>query len=324
MCNIDDYIKKTTLYVSTMLNEQVKLTPLDNDAIGHLPIAVSSEYKFYQTYLFQHPILLCFCLDSTDITPAKLDKQKALIANRLEMIPVFVLEKIASYNLQRLVNQRVNFIIPQKQMFISDLIIDLRRQRGSNEHTYAAIPPLAQCVILYKLEKDVMYNCLKTHDIVEKFGVSYATANRTLRWLSNNHILSVEGGKEKTYLFANTGKPLWEKALPLLVNPIERMAYSDSAADNALFAGINALAEYTMINGDVNMCYAISEEELKSSGVMTNKKYGSNVLEVWRYNPHLLSNGKAVDKLSLYLTLKDNKDERVQIELDRLINEIKW
>jgi hypothetical protein len=42
-----------------------------------------------------------------------------------------------------------------------------------------------------------------------------------------------------------------------------------SAADNALFAGINALAEYTMINGDVNMCYAISEEELKSSCIIS-------------------------------------------------------
>ena len=118
---MNDYIKKTTLYVSTMLNEQVKLTPLDNDAIGHLPIAVSSEYKFFQTYLLQHPVLLCFCLDSTGITPVKLDKQKALIVNRIEMTPVFVLDRIASFNLQRLVNQRVNFIIPQKQMFIPDL-----------------------------------------------------------------------------------------------------------------------------------------------------------------------------------------------------------
>ena len=70
-----------------------------------------------------------------------------------------------------------------------------------------------------------------------------------------------------------------------------------------LFVGINALAEYTMINGEANMCYAISKEQLKSSGAQTDKKYGSNALEIWRYNPLLLSNGKAVDKLSLYLTL---------------------
>ena len=31
-----------------------------------------------------------------------------------------------------------------------------------------------------------------------------------------------------------------------------------------------------------------------------------------------------VDKLSLYLSLKDNEDERIQIELERLINEMSW
>ena len=324
MCNVDDYINKTTIYVSTMLNEQVKLTPLANNTIGHLPIGVSSEYEFFHTFILQHQVLLCFCLDSTDITPAKLNKQNTLLANKMEMIPVFVLDKIASYNLQRLVNQRVNFIIPQKQMFIPDLLIELKRQRNYDEQTYATIPPLAQCIILYKLENDDMDDCLKTQNIAEKFGVSYATANRTLRWLSTNNILSVEGGKEKKYIFTNTGKSLWEKALSLLVNPIERVVYSDNTVGNALLSGINALAEYTMINGEANMCYAISEEELKLSGIQTDKKYGNYALEIWRYNPHLLSSDKTVDKLSLYLTLKDNKDERIQIELDNMINEIKW
>ncbi|MCI1785271.1 MAG: hypothetical protein LKI59_03910 [Bacteroidales bacterium] len=324
MCNISDYINETALYVSTMLNEQVKLTPLADNEIGHLPIAVSSEYKFYHTRILHHQVLLCFCHDSSAITPAKLNKQKTLIANKMEIIPVFVLDKIASYNLQRLVNQRVNFIISQKQMFIPDLLIDLKIQRDPEERNCSVVPPLAQCVILYKLENGDIDDSLKTLDIVEKFGVSYATANRTLRWLSANDILSVEGGKEKEYHFTNTGKSLWEKALPLLVNPIERVVYSDDVAGNALLSGINALAEYTMIIGESNMYYAISKNDLGSSGIQTDKKYGNNTLEIWRYNPHLLSRGKVADKLSLYLTLKDNNDERIQIELDNMINGIKW
>jgi predicted transcriptional regulator len=324
MCNINDYIDETTLYVTTMLNEQVSLTPLADDVIGHLPVAISVEYKFYRTYILQHPLLFCFCLDSTDITPAKLSKQKALIASKIEMVSIFVFDKIASYNLQRLVNQRVNFIVPQKQMFIPDLLVDLKMPKNSDERACTVIPPLAQCVILYKLENDDFADHLKTQDIVKKFGVSYATANRAMRWLSANNILSVEGGKEKNYLFTVTGKSLWNKALPLLLNPIERVVYTDAIVVHALLAGVNALAEYTMINDEANECYAISEDDLKSSGIPTDKKYGDNVIEIWRYNPHLLSSGNAVDKLSLYLTLKDNEDERVQIELDNMIKEIKW
>ena len=47
-------------------------------------------------------------------------------------------------------------------------------------------------------------------------------------------------------------------------------------------------------------------------------------IEVWKYDPALLSETGVVDKLSLYLLLKDYEDERVQIELDNMIKDIAW
>jgi hypothetical protein len=58
--------------------------------------------------------------------------------------------------------------------------------------------------------------------------------------------------------------------------------------------------------------------------IEVDKNYGENVIEIWRYNPSILSKSGIVDRLSLYLSLKDSKDERIQIELDNMINEIKW
>jgi len=55
-----------------------------------------------------------------------------------------------------------------------------------------------------------------------------------------------------------------------------------------------------------------------------NKEYGLFRIEIWKYDPKLLSHTGTVDKLSLYLSLKDNDDERVQIELDNLLNDIQW
>jgi hypothetical protein len=51
---------------------------------------------------------------------------------------------------------------------------------------------------------------------------------------------------------------------------------------------------------------------------------GEVEVEVWKYNPALLSESGVVDRLSLYLLLKDYDDERVQIELEHMIHEIKW
>lgn len=50
------------------------------------------------------------------------------------------------------------------------------------------------------------------------------------------------------------------------------------------------------------------------------------MVEAWKYPALVMQeNGKQyVDKLSLYLSLQDDNDPRVEGELERLINEIIW
>jgi hypothetical protein len=58
--------------------------------------------------------------------------------------------------------------------------------------------------------------------------------------------------------------------------------------------------------------------------VETNKYAGDNEIEIWRYNPALLAENGFVDKLSLFLLMKNIDNERVEIELEIMMNEIKW
>ena len=48
------------------------------------------------------------------------------------------------------------------------------------------------------------------------------------------------------------------------------------------------------------------------------------VLEGWSYRPERLSAGPMVDELSLYLSLKEDPDERVQIALTSLMERRAW
>jgi len=47
-------------------------------------------------------------------------------------------------------------------------------------------------------------------------------------------------------------------------------------------------------------------------------------LETWSYDPRQLSAGPAVDRLSLYLSLEDRRDERVEQAADMLLEDMKW
>jgi hypothetical protein len=49
-----------------------------------------------------------------------------------------------------------------------------------------------------------------------------------------------------------------------------------------------------------------------------------SIVEIFRYEPKILAQGNYIDVISLYAQFKDEKDERVQIELESLVDEILW
>ena len=72
---------------------------------------------------------------------------------------------------------------------------------------------------------------------------------------------------------------------------------------------------------DKQKTFAISKEASKSLSETINGKY---TIEVWKYNPMILSKDKKhVDSLSLYLSLKDNTDNESIAMVNRLLEEVK-
>ena len=223
----------------------------------------------------------------------------------------------------RLIAQKVNFVIPDKQMFIPSLLLDLKNDKVIDGDIKDSITPMTQCLLLYHLEVESISG-KTSYELADKLSVSYASINRALRWLVTKDLIKQEGVKTKTVQIELSGRELWDKALPMLVSPIEQIYYTDAPLEGQMISGVNALASYTMLNEEPKQCCAISKKDLKVLNIPTDKQFGQNEIQVWKYNPRMFSVSGAVDRLSLYLSLINNEDERIQIELERLINEMSW
>lgn len=323
MCNSNEFIKEIIDYIRSVLDEKVTLSPLEKHLSDAIPIAITQNFKLYKGELLGHAVIFALTNDGNDMSPALLKRTFNLIENKCGCPVILVTDNIASYNIGRLTAQRSNFIVPKKQMFIPSLLVDLKKTKASGTDIKETIPPIAQCLVLYHLEVKSI-DRYEAKDLMEIFPVSYATINRALRWLSEKGLVSLEGKKTKEIRLVYHGKELWEMAMPLLVSPVEKTVYCDSIPETGLMCGINALSEYTMINREYQDMFAVGKVDMHQSNISTDREYGAHRIEVWKYAPKMLSHTGTVDKLSLYLSLKDNEDERVQIELDNLINEIKW
>lgn len=323
MCKINDYIGGVAHYFSSMLGDNVAFRPAKKELLERLPIGVSSNFIFYQGNLLGHGVLLACLEDGDSISPYHMQKQLGVVRRLIGMDVILAAVKVASYNVQRWIGQKINFVIPQKQMFIPSLMIELNKARQVGADLKEKIPPFAQLLLLYHLQVSSIEGS-NSDSIMEKFVVSYATVNRALRWLEVHGLVKFEGKKSREIHIPYLKKELWNKALPMFCSPVDKILFTDSMVEEGLESGINALSSYTMMNSESQSCFALSKEDVKLLGCVFDKQFGKSKIQIWRYNPRLLSSSGVVDKLSLYLSLRDNPDERVQIELERLISEMKW
>lgn len=323
MSKYSEHIKETASYMSSLIGDDIQFEPLKKSLVEKLPYTIANSFRLYNARVLGQNVIIAIITDGNDIPPAQMQKTLTVIEKRCGCTIILCPMTIASYNLRRLTAQKVNFVMPRKQMFIPSLLIDLKKQKNIDSDLTETIPAMAQCLLLYHLEVKAL-DGKGTKELSELLHVSYASINRALRWLKERELIALEGVKTKTIRFECTKQKLWEKALPLLTSPIEKQMFTDQLLDGATNSGINALSEYTMINPEKRICYAIAKGEDKRLNVVTGKEFGTNTIEVWRYNPRLLSDTGTVDKLSLYLSLKDNEEERIQIELENLIKQIQW
>jgi hypothetical protein len=84
---------------------------------------------------------------------------------------------------------------------------------------------------------------------------------------------------------------------------------------------MTGLSEATNISTAPKTVFAIGTREARGVEMDTCpfEEDAAIIVEVWAYAPELLSEGASVDPLSLYLSMREDPDERVQTALAQLL-----
>ena len=323
MCKEEDLISCAASYLNGVIREEMRLTPIGKELSGTIPTSISQHFDLYAGDILGKTVILACMNGVNTLPPQQMQKALLLLEKRLGHTPILVAREMVAYNALRLINYRVNFIIPNKRMFLPALLLELKKDRAIDIDLSEKIPPAAQCLLLYHIEKGSIEG-QTAKSLADILQTSYASINRAIRWLKRKELIALNGGKTKAIVIACSKRELWAKALPYLESPVERVLFTDHEL-NMTECGINALSEYTMLNRENREWYALTKREVDALKEPVDRMFGKNIIQIWRYSPLLLTNRPGVvDKLSLYLSLKDNKDERIQIELENLINEMTW
>lgn len=163
----------------------------------------------------------------------------------------------------------------------------------------------------------------------KRFHVSAMTITRAADQLCKTGFIKKAGmgsGAQKMLVTEYSPKELYQKMQAYLIQPVRKTVYIDKAdVHPQMFpAGHFALSEMSMINPPAVQTWGTVKHS-PEKGFYTGSLLDSDrqcALQIWKYDPRMISQTEMVDVLSLALSLAGDEDERTRQCLEKLTERI--
>lgn len=301
-----------------------RLEHMDVRAGSGISVDDSLRYQYYSGRFKEFDFVAAVPKYAIHESPRILSRRQAALEKAFRKSVAFVFDNLLFYERDRLIQRGVHFIVPGKYVFLPFLLMNALDSESPYKSTSTLLPP-AQFLLLWHMQKSPL-NGKSMNEIAGITGMSQSSVSRALTQLNACGIISLEKhpDRTKTVSFVNSGKVLWDMALPHLFSPVIQIWYCDGLDDREWpRGGISALSHYSMLAPDPEDTLVMTRDQFnsaKQSFTGLNHLDGDFKIEVWKYAP-LVEDGY-VDKLSLYLSLKEDLDPRVEKELEIMLNKI--
>lgn len=311
----------------SILGVQKELIPIKRDKLRGLNADMLLRFSFY-TIDFNNQILCVIQAKNAQesITPGNYKKITRQVETVMNMPVVVLLDSLTYYERERLINQEVYFIISDKYAFLPSLIVNVQAKKRDKNPT--RLTPAAQYVLLYYLLDDKNENEFTIKKLEEIVPYNYVTLARAVTSLENCQLCDTKIQDDtgiKFIRFSNSKRELWTKAQSYLSSPVKKVLYCDVVPEgNFGISGVNALSHHSHLNPEQYGTMAVWDKQFNQADGQYNEVEGLYKIEIWKYPVTIpyQPNGGIVDKLSLYLSMEDDPDSRIEKELEIMIEEM--
>lgn len=322
-------LQKLKLYIQEIL--QIQVTTRLWKRRDELPFYLLNLYEFYEIKLLEKSYLLMISKEDIGILPTEVRRHMNQVEKTWSGPCIFIQQTISSHHRARLIKKHIPFIVPKNQMYLPDIGIDLREHYTKMKTKKAKLlSPATQAVVLLALF-DSQNKKYFTVELSKRLGYTVMTINRAFDELRATKIGEVQWeGKERVWTLSNSKKELWEQTKKIMRNPVRKRIWLrefEPERKPKVIAGLSALSENSMLNPPALPIYALSLNEYKNLAkdeILSSYEDAAAELEIWDYDPHLFQQEGCVDPFSLYLSLIDSIDPRIESALETMMEKIKW
>jgi len=303
-----------------------------NNLTKNLPQYLKVTFDFSLLEIDNHDFLLLKPLNEVSLSTSQIVKFSKQILGKTGFPTLIQFKSLNSVQRRTLIRNRENFIVPDKQIYIPFLRMYLNESGNIQQLSdKEKLSPAAQLLLLYHLQKQSLEE-MPFKDIAMILNYSKKTISLVTAELQKFNLCEVKSTTErnKVLYFKAEKRILWDIVSPLTDSPVHKVWYIQNEKiplEMRLFDAYDtALAYYTFMAESSQISYAVDKrifaEYQEKMQEFLHPEEGNVRLEIWKYNPAILANGHFIDRLSMILCYKGIDDERVNMEIGKLIEKI--
>lgn len=300
-------------YLGELTGKEVRLAPYEL----HGPLYLK-RFQLYVAKLYGREVVFAFVRNDS-LSPSDYLNHAAKLSERTGCPVVFVFGSITGSRRNAFLRTSVGFVVPKNQMFIPPFI-DVKEWMPRVRERKDMLGNAAQVAVLREIAKGDVEG-VPFCDLAERFGYSSTMITNAAADLADHDLAEVVGGRPKSLKFKARGAELWRLAKSLLQSPVRKTLLNRRMPHGLPCAGETALSERSMLSAPPLPVFAATGAVLKDPAMFEqadSKDDARSKIEVWSYDPVVIG-GNGVDGYSLYLSLKDVSDPRVQGELEDMM-----
>lgn len=154
----------------------------------------------------------------------------------------------------------------------------------------------------------------------------------TKELLDLEYIIEIKEGRSVFVERSDSAEALFNKAKQLFVSPVNKTIYvkKNEQLNGYPVASDYALSEISMINPPDVPAYACWKKDpiIDKMKIIDEPSWAEHgdiyKVELWDYDPRKLSDGKMVDVISLYCSLMNDNNPRIQGEMEEMLEDFEW
>lgn len=302
----------------------MKVTYLEWNKEHKLPYYLATGYDFQKAKIDGCFCILIYPKEELATLPA-LKKQIQRI-QQVEQIPVAVrVKSMSAFRRKNMIENKIPFIVEEKQIYLPFIAAYLQDKADTEIKISEKFMISSQVLFLMYMyqERQPFYLV----DAVRQLPYSAMTVTRAAKQLEKSGLFYVKKEGVNKILFGKFSKrELYEQTKGYLSSPIMNVGFlhKEDVTEQMLLAGTSALAEKTMLNGESLIDYAVDKNGIDQKKLQKEliDPYNQVQIEVWKYSPYLFAKDGIVDTISLALSFMEEQEERVDVAIDEVIDEL--